>query len=181
MKPARLLRLAISPALLAVASVSPAQLGAAAPSSGHEKVFLGYVHRMPEGIRYEMYTHLCHAFVTADEQGNLKPNKQVPNRAFVEAAHAANVKVLLSLGGWGWDEQFAAIVADPAAEARYVDAVMRLVDGFDYDGLDLDWEYPDTAEEVTGFNRLAHTLRTRLDEIGRRKQRPMRAARSARA
>ena len=32
----------------------------------------------------------------------------------------------------------------PEAEDRYVEAVVKLVDESDYDGLDLDWEYPDT-------------------------------------
>jgi chitinase len=173
MKPARLLRLAIAQASLAAAVIPPALLGAAAPSTESEKVFVGYVYRMPEGIRYDMYTHLCHAFVTADEQGHLKPNSHVPNRPFVEAAHAAKVKVLLSLGGWGWDRQFAAMVADREAEARYADAVLRLVDDFDYDGLDVDWEYPDMAEEAKGFATLVRDLRRRLDDLGRRKGRSM--------
>lgn len=173
MKTARPSSLAIFHASLAIAAISASAVSAAEPSGGPDKIFLGYVHRLPEDIRFDMYTHLCHAFVTADAQGNLNPNKRVPNRPFVDAAHAAHVKVLLSLGGWGWDEQFAAIVANRAAEARYVDAVMRLADDFDYDGLDLDWEYPDTAAEVDGFNRLARAFRVRLDELGQRKRRPM--------
>ena len=65
----------------------------------------------------------------------------------------------LSLGGWGWDEEFAAIVADPEAEDRYVEAVLKLVDESDYDGIDLDWEYPDTEREVEGFERLVRRFR----------------------
>ncbi len=152
---------------------SYAAAGAAAPSVGSEKVFVGYLHGAPEKIHYGMYTHLCHAFVVADEQGNIKPNKQVPSRDVAKAAHAAGVKVLLSVGGWGWDGQFAAMVADPAAEARYLDAVLRLVDEFDYDGVDVDWEYPDTLQEIKGFSSLARSLRSRLDELGQRKGRPM--------
>ena len=72
----------------------------------------------------------------------------------------------LSLGGWGWDKQFASIVSEPEAEDRYVKAVMEIVDESDYDGIDLDWEYPDTAEEVVGFERLARRFRKDLDAIG---------------
>ena len=60
-------------------------------------------------------------------------------------AHQAGVKVLVSLGGWGWDRQFAAIVSKPPAEDRYFKSVMAIVDENDYDGIDLDWEYPDTT------------------------------------
>jgi chitinase len=162
----------VAVAAAALVTVTFSTTAAAAPQQV-ESVFLGYVHRPPNDIRYDLYTHLCHAFVVADGEGTLKPNKLVPSAALVAAAHAANVKVLLSLGGWGWDVQFADMTADPAAEARYVEAVVQLVDQFDYDGLDLDWEYPDTADEAAGFHRLARTLRTRLDELGGRKARPM--------
>ena len=74
--------------------------------------------------------------------------------------------MILSLGGWGWDKQFASIVSKPEAEDRYFDSVMEIVDQFDYDGIDLDWEYPDTKEEVVGFERLTRRFRKALDELG---------------
>ena len=79
--------------------------------------------------------------------------------------------MLLSLGGWGWDKQFAAIVSKPEAEDRYVKAVMAIVDEYDYDGIDLDWEYPDTEEEIVGFERLSRRFRKQLDELGQKKGR----------
>src|SRR4029079_11777694 len=57
------------------------------------------------------------------------------------------------------------------SEDRYVTSVMKLVDEFDYDGIDLDWEYPDTAVEVEGFERLARRFRKELDAIGEKKGR----------
>ena len=97
----------------------------------------------------------------------------VPNRGLVEEAHRNGVRVLLSLGGWGWDKQFAAVMSDAEAEKRYVQGVLELVDGFDYDGIDLDWEYPDSAKEVEGFARLCAVFRKELDAIGSRKGRKM--------
>src|SRR6476620_211022 len=113
-----------------------------------DRVFVGYAFRQPAKINLGLYTHLCHAFVTADADGTIRPGKSCPSRALVADAHKAGVKVLVSLGGWGWDKQFAAIVADPKAEDRYAAAVAAIVDEYDYDGIDLDWEYPDTAAEA---------------------------------
>ncbi|MCC6493189.1 MAG: glycoside hydrolase family 18 protein [Pirellulales bacterium] len=173
----RLLRLTRLFVLAACLACAPRRALAAEPGS----VFIGYVYQSPPTVRWKMYTHVCHAFVTADEQGRLKSNRHVPSRELTTSAHAAGARALLSLGGWGWDQQFARMTASPPAEGRYVEAVMRLVDQFDYDGVDLDWEYPDTPEEVAGFQRLARTFRTQLDDLGRRKGRPMRLTMAASA
>ena len=135
------------------------------------KVLVGYVFRRPEQINFGLYTHLCHAFVTADEDGKIRPSRSCPSHELVADAHQANVRVLLSLGGWGWDKQFAAIVSQPSAEDRYVKAVLAIVDEYDYDGLDLDWEYPDTPAEIVGFERLCRRFRRELDELGQKKGR----------
>jgi chitinase len=135
------------------------------------KVFVGYVYRRPQKINFSLYTHLCHAFLVADEDGKIRENRSCPSRELVAQSHQAGVRVLLSLGGWGWDKQFAAMVGKPEAEDRYVKSVMEIVEEYDYDGIDLDWEYPDTAEEVVGFERLSRTFRKRLDELGQKKGR----------
>jgi len=146
---------------------------AATNSPAPEKVFVGYLFRAPAKINFKLYTHLCHAFLTADENGNVKTNSAVPSREITGQAHAHGVKVLLSVGGWGWDKQFAAIVSNPEAEDRYAKAVLALVDAYDYDGIDLDWEYPDTPGEIPGFERLARRFRAALDQIVKKKDRPM--------
>ena len=143
------------------------------PTAHTNKVFVGYVFRPPAQINFSLYTHLCHAFITADADGILNTNRLVPNRQLVAEAHNHGVQVLLSLGGWGWDDQFAAITSDPAIEARYIQSVMQMVDDFDYDGIDLDWEYPDSPKEVEGFTRLATAFRQRLDALGGKKNRKM--------
>ena len=67
----------------------------------------------------------------------------------------------------------ASIVSKPEAEDRYAKAVMAIVDENDYDGIDLDWEYPDTEQEIIGFKRLTRRFRKELDAIGAKKGRPM--------
>jgi chitinase len=136
-------------------------------------VFVGYLYGQARNINFRLYTHLCHAFVTADAEGHVQESRNVPSRELTGEAHEAGVKVLLSLGGWGWDEQFASIVSRPEAEDRYVRSVIDIVEGADYDGIDLDWEYPDTEQEVVGFERLCRRFRKGLDGIGAKKGRPM--------
>ena len=146
-------------------------LGNPARAQQPDKVVVGYVYFSTAGIDYSLYTHISHAFVVADADGGIRRNDHVPSKVLCDAAHASKVRILLSLGGWGWDKQFAAIVSKPEAESRYVKSVLAMVDEFDYDGLDLDWEYPDTKEEMRGFERLVRRLRDGLDAIGKRKER----------
>jgi chitinase len=161
-----------------LSSIGLAGLAAGAALAGPEegrpaKVFVGYLYGPPRGINFRLYTHLCHAFIVADGDGNLQEARNVPSRELTTSAHAADVKVLVSLGGWGWDKQFASIVSKPDAEERYATSVMSLVEEFDYDGLDLDWEYPDNAQEVAGFERLSRRFRKDLDALGTKKGRSM--------
>ncbi|MDB6039603.1 MAG: chitinase [Verrucomicrobiales bacterium] len=151
----------------------PVSTCAETKAADDQKVFVGYLFRQPAKIDFKLYTHICHAFITADGKGTINTNQFVPNREITSAAHAAGVKILVSLGGWGWDKQFAAIVSKPESEDRFSRAVLEIVDSFNYDGIDLDWEYPDTREEIVGFERMARRFRKELDELGKRKNLPM--------
>lgn len=104
--------------------------------------------------------------------GSLQVTQSVPDANFVAEAHRAGVRVLISLGGWGHDATFAAIVLDPVAEQRLIDSVLELVEESGYDGVDLDWEYPDSREEIPGFERLAQSLRAGLDILAERRGDP---------
>lgn len=137
------------------------------------KVFVGYVPGPPRDLDYRLYTHLCQAFLVPNADGTLRERRGVPSRELTAEAHRAGVKVLISLGGWGPDREFAAIVANPEAEDRFVAGVLKIVGEADYDGIDLDWEYPDTAAEIPGFERLTRRFRKGLDEIGAAKGRGM--------
>jgi chitinase len=157
--------------LVGLAASGPA--GAAPPDKPKDKVFVGYLFGQPRDIHFSLYTHICHAFLVADAEGKVRTGRNVPSRELTSKAHQAGVKVLVSLGGWGWDKQFASIVSKPEAEDHYAKSVMAIVDENDYDGIDLDWEYPDTEQEIIGFERLTRRFRKELDAIGVRKERPM--------
>jgi chitinase len=156
--------------LLAVSSVAGRVWGAGGVV---DRVFVGYVAGSVRQVEFSLYTHLCHAFVVADGNGKVRTGGNAPSKELTANAHKAGVKVLLSLGGWGWDAQFASIVSKVDAEDLYVRTVMEMVETNDYDGIDLDWEYPDTKAEVIGFERLTRRFRKLLDELGKKKGRAM--------
>jgi GH18 family chitinase len=99
-----------------------------------------------ETIPFDKLTHVNYAFAIPNEDGTLKPlgNKWKLGN-LVDAAHAQNVKVLISVGGWGYDDAFEMLAADETARATLVQALVDLVETHNLDGVDMDWEYPDAA------------------------------------
>lgn len=50
----------------------------------------------------------------------------------------------MALGGWNDSEgdKYSRLVNDPDARSRFVRHAVEFLEEFDFDGLDLDWEYP---------------------------------------
>jgi GH18 family chitinase len=72
------------------------------------------------------------------------------------------VRVLISVGGWGWDAEFEALAADPAARERFVQGLVDFVAAHNLDGADIDWEYPDAGASSDNFLALMQALRAAL-------------------
>ena len=54
------------------------------------------------------------------------------------------MKVLIALGGWNDSagNKYSRLVNDPAARQRFITNVIKFMEQHNFDGLDLDWEYP---------------------------------------
>ncbi len=138
-----------------------------APQQQQPRVVLGYypswvAHPNAKELRYERFTHLAHAFLKADVEGNLKEDKAVPSRGLARRAHEKNVKVLVSLGGAGSAKTFRAIVKSDEARRRYIAAVCKAVYDAGYDGVDVDWEPTENDEDRKGLVTLVAALRESL-------------------
>ena len=53
---------------------------AAPDDKATDKVFVGYVFGQPRNINLRLYTHLCHAFLVADGDGNIGKSRTVQSR-----------------------------------------------------------------------------------------------------
>ena len=75
----------------------------------------------------------------------------------------------MSLGGGDSITAFASITSDPKRLEHYVANLIKFVDENEYDGIDIDWEFPKNEKEKQGYTKLAKALRTSLDQLAKQK------------
>ncbi|EAU80760.2 chitinase [Coprinopsis cinerea okayama7 len=75
-----------------------------------------------------------------------------------------HLKLLLSIGGWTYSPSIHPVVLDPAKRAEFVKSSVALLDDYGLDGLDVDYEYPQNAEQARGYVDLLRELREALDQ-----------------
>ncbi len=121
---------------------------------------------LPAGkVQFENLTHINHAFATVDAQGYFEYSSQFPYPALNTMAHENNVKVLISVGGWGNAENFALMALDTNKRHQFVEDLYNFVLDYNYDGVDFDWEFPLTNSERAACTKLIWETRAKLDLI----------------
>jgi GH18 family chitinase len=116
-------------------------------------------------IPYDKLTHINYSFLTPKADGTFNPiNNGWKLKQIIRDGHAQDVKVSISVGGWGWDAQFEELAADPASRSAFVQNLKAFVDEYGLDGVDMDWEYPDQGQSSQNFLALIQELRTAMPE-----------------
>lgn len=126
----------------------------------------------PENIDFSKYDLLFFAFATPNESNGLNWDSGSKNTLsrLVSAAHAAGTKVVLSVGGWGGSYWFSNAVSSKANRATFADALLGAINQFGLDGVDIDWEYPNSegagnphnAADAANLLHFLTALRNRL-------------------
>lgn len=81
-----------------------------------------------------------------------------------------NIKVMLSVGGWTYSQDgHYGFVTNAAARTQFVSSAVQLIEDYGFDGIDLDFEYPSSAEQGAGFGALFTELRSALNSLQSRK------------
>lgn len=54
-----------------------------------------------------------------------------------------NLKVLISIAGWSTgDSKFSRMASSAARRQKFIKSVAKFLDTYNFDGIDLDWEFP---------------------------------------
>ena len=144
----------------------------------------------PQSIDYSKYTIINYCFMAPQTDGSITMTDAwadenllngeidwvnggyIANTSLIDIAHNNGVKVLPSIGGWTLSDNFPTIAADPIKRATFAQACVELIDSFNFDGIDIDWEYPGyaphsgTAQDKGNFNLLLQDIRTAIDSFG---------------
>ena len=86
------------------------------------------------------------------------------------------LKVLYSVGGWVWSDQFSTMSAFDVSRKIFAESCVALLKKHNFDGVDLDWEYPGQRAEDNvfrpsdkdNFTLLLAEIRKALDEEGKK-------------
>ena len=120
----------------------------------------------PAMLDYSRYTILNYSFFKTDTNGNVggtdawadsmllrgipdwgRPQPAYyPNTSLIDHAHLHGVKVMVSIGGWTLSDNFSRIAEDPIKRAHFAHECARILQEYQFDGIDIDWEYPTFAE-----------------------------------
>lgn len=122
-------------------------------------------------IQYDKLTHINYSFAIPTKESEILPLEN-PSLAkeIIKKGHEKGVKVLIAVGGWeykGTPLEMTFIEATNTQEKieKLGDSILKVVDTYGFDGVDMDWEHPRTdGNSKYQYEALMLYLRKGLDE-----------------
>ena len=147
-----------------------------------QKAVIGYVFGSRpldiSRIEANRLTHINYAFAVIVENevvpspGNRYDEQNVPALQKLKLQNP-NLQILISIGGWGGSGGFSDAALSPESRAAFTRSALAFLQRHQFDGIDIDWEYPAQpgagnpyrAEDQQNFTLLLQSLRSALDSL----------------
>lgn len=120
-------------------------------------------------INSSLFTHLLCAFADLDPntyQVTISSSNQAPFSSFTQTVQQNNpsVKTLLSIGGGGSSSSdFASMASQSTSRKSFIDSSINIARSYNFNGLDLDWEFPSDSSAMANFGTLLNEWRSAID------------------
>lgn len=145
-------------------------------------VIIGYV----PGFRGELdektidankLTHINYAFVDVQDSMAWLTNIATDTINFRKLNYLKrdnpDLKILISLGGWAWSNYFSDAVLTENSRKKFAQTGAAIVEQYNLDGIDIDWEYPGLrgednvfrTEDKENFTLMFKSIREELDKL----------------
>ncbi|KFA71325.1 hypothetical protein S40288_09409 [Stachybotrys chartarum IBT 40288] len=148
-------------------------------------------HYTAPDVPVDKVTHLVYAFADLDVDGQIKSSDEYSDLQMLytdasnphgtsggNEAHGSveqllrlkrenrHLKTLLSIGGWTYSKQgkFQPATKNDESRQRFAASAVQHLADWGFDGLDVDWEYPESTEEAEEYVLLLKACREALDE-----------------
>lgn len=141
------IKMLMAAALVLLASCGSAKSGESTADSLNSKVIVAYVTSWSDVMPDPQYmTHINYAFGHVNESFNgVKIDNEERLKQIVDLKkQKPELKVLLSIGGWG-SGRFSEMAANEEFRQAFARDCDRVVKEFGLDGIDIDWEYPTSS------------------------------------
>ncbi len=125
-----------------------------------------------ENLQTDKLTHIMYAFLIPQEDGSVLPLAEEENvRKLIEKAHNDNCEVFIAVGGWSYNDiplqsTFEKAAENPQTRSKLVESIVKTVEEYGFDGVELDWEYPQAASQKD-YEALILELDAALEEKGK--------------
>ncbi|QMU31053.1 glycoside hydrolase family 18 protein [Adhaeribacter radiodurans] len=168
--------------LLLIFSISAQGQAQTAPVTT-KPVIIGYVGGFrglvnTETISANKLTHINYAFVNVKGNRAFLTNLATDTTNFRKLnllkKQNPELKILISLGGWVWSENFSDAVLSDTSRQAFAASCVRIMQENQLDGVDIDWEYPAIKgeedniyrpEDTQNFTLMFAALRQELDKL----------------
>lgn len=142
-------------------------------------------------LPYDKINRVFYAFNIFDKDGKISlydQDSDAFNLPIISQARKQHpyLNASLSFGGWSWASTppgwscsvgaspqgpqacFSALAANPKATDTFVSNAIKGMKEVNFNGIDIDWEYPDTPADTINYVQLLSKLRVALDEQGKK-------------